>query len=134
MNSQNTLFRVVTYHRIAPVQGSLGLDPTMISATPDGFVRQMKYLANHYNIISICDILYAISNGKGLPPRATLISFDDGYYDLIKYAWPILQKLKLPAVIFVATEYASNPERSFWWDRIANAILNTETDFHHLFL
>lgn len=126
MSSQNTLFRVVTYHRIAPVQGSLVLDPAMISATPDGFARQMKYLAEHYNIISICDILDAITNGKSLPPRAVLISFDDGYYDLLKYAWPVLQKLKLPAVIFAATEYANNPEHSFWWDRIANAILNTE--------
>ena len=126
MSSQNTLFRVVTYHRIAPVQDSLVLDPAMISATPDSFARQMKYLAEHYNIISILDILDAITNGNNLPYRAALISFDDGYYDLLKYAWPTLQKLKLPAVIFVASDYASNPERVFWWDRIANAILNTE--------
>lgn len=125
MSFQNTIFRVVTYHRIAPVNRSLELDPAMISATPKGFRQQMYWLARHYNVISIMDILDALTNGTNLPSKAVLISFDDGYHDLLQYAWPTLKQYNLPAVIFVATDFVNHPNKAFWWDRIAAAIYNT---------
>lgn len=128
MNTQNTFFRVVTYHRIAPIKGPINLDPAMISATPEAFSEQMQYLVRHFNIISIDDILNSLNNGTSLPRRAILVSFDDGYHDLLEFAWPILEKLKVPAVIFVATDYINNPKKIFWWDRIANAVFNTKRE------
>lgn len=128
MNSKNAFFRVLTYHRIAPIKGPINLDPAMISATPEAFAEQMQYLVRHFNVISIDDILTSLNNGTSLPRRAILVSFDDGYHDLLEFAWPILEKLKVPAVIFVATDYINNPKKIFWWDRIANAVFNTKSE------
>ena len=40
-----------------------------------------------------------------IPPRTTVITFDDGYENVYLSAWPILKDLRLPATIFLATAF-----------------------------
>jgi len=110
---------------VAKIKGPVILDPAMISATPEDFARQMQYLSNNYNVISMRDFIAAVQNRAVLPKRPVLITFDDAYHDFIEYAWPVLKRFKLPATVFVSTAYAAKPEELFWWDKISNAFLNT---------
>ena len=41
----------------------------------------------------------------GLPERAALITFDDGYRSVHEYALPVLRELSCPAVLFVPTAF-----------------------------
>jgi glycosyltransferase involved in cell wall biosynthesis/peptidoglycan/xylan/chitin deacetylase (PgdA/CDA1 family) len=116
------LLRVLTYHRIAEPGHYPWLDPSLISATPTAFDQQMLYLSKNYRAVSIDDVLNAIENRQRLHGRSVLITFDDGYKDFAEYAWPILRKYALPAVLFVPTAYPGNPERRFWWDRLYYAM------------
>jgi peptidoglycan/xylan/chitin deacetylase (PgdA/CDA1 family) len=34
-----------------------------------------------------------------------VVTFDDGYEGVYRYAWPILRELKIPATVFLATAY-----------------------------
>jgi peptidoglycan/xylan/chitin deacetylase (PgdA/CDA1 family) len=115
------LLRVLTYHRVAEIADRPDLDPRLISTTPAVFDQQMRYLADHFNVAHMDDVIEAVQGGKPLPGRSVLITFDDAYCDFTNYAWPILTRHKLPATMFVPTAYPDRPDRSLWWDRLYRA-------------
>jgi len=121
------LLRVLTYHRVDEPDSRPWMNPGLISATPKVFDKQMEYLAAHYNVVTISDILSAIKtqDKNALPSRAVLVTFDDAYCDFEEHAWPILKHYGIPATLFVPTAYPDHPERTFWWDSLYQAIQYT---------
>jgi peptidoglycan/xylan/chitin deacetylase (PgdA/CDA1 family) len=119
------MLRILTYHRVAELQQTPTLDPHLISATPAAFATQMHYLARHYEVLSLEQVVQAVTTGLTLPKRAVLLTFDDAYADFGDTAWPILQQYRLPATLFVPTAYPDHPERAFWWDRLYQAVTGT---------
>ncbi|HKJ39872.1 MAG TPA: polysaccharide deacetylase family protein [Anaerolineales bacterium] len=119
---QPLLFRsltVLNYHRIDdPEDDNFATFKPNVSALPAQFDLQMKYLAENYNVVSASDVSAWIMDGRPLPSRAALITFDDGYYDNYANAFPILMKRKLPAIIFLASDYMES-STPFYWDLIA---------------
>lgn len=109
---------VLAYHRVidhtAPGFSTFAGN---VSASPEEFSAQMEWIADRFSVVSLADVAAAAS-GADLPDRAVLITFDDGYQDNIDNALPVLRRLSLPAVVFVATEYIRSGE-AFWWDRVA---------------
>ncbi len=114
--------RVLTYHRVAEPEDHQDLNPRTISATPDGFERQMRLLRRRYAVVSLAEVLNALGETAALPRRAVHVTFDDAYADLADHALPILEQLGLPATIFVPTAFPDHPERSFWTDRLYSAL------------
>ncbi len=115
---------VLAYHRIRNPSGFPFFEP-VISATPNGFARQMDIVSQKYNAISLADLHGWLDGGTPLPPRAALVTFDDGYRDNLEFALPILQERGLPAVVFLSTDYVSR-DRPFFWDAAAFCFRNTE--------
>jgi peptidoglycan/xylan/chitin deacetylase (PgdA/CDA1 family) len=113
--------RVLTYHRVCDRTHLHGADPSLLSATPAGFDRQMRHLAAHYRPVSAAEVIAAFRQERPLPQRAVLVTFDDGYRDFGEIAWPIMRRHGIPATLFVATAFAARPEREFWWDRLHRA-------------
>jgi hypothetical protein len=92
------------------------------SATPETFDEQLVYLKSNYNLVSIADLLAAYENQRKLPARPVLITFDDAYRNFAERAWPILKRHQVPVTLFVPTGYPDHPERTFWWDRLHQAV------------
>jgi peptidoglycan/xylan/chitin deacetylase (PgdA/CDA1 family) len=70
------------------------------------FDEQMAQLADlGYQPVSLDDVLAYYVDGKPLPPRAVLITFDDAYRDNLLNAVPVLRKHRYPAVLFVPIGY-----------------------------
>jgi peptidoglycan/xylan/chitin deacetylase (PgdA/CDA1 family) len=97
----------------------------MISATPAAFAQQMRYIARHYHVVAMTEVLQAVVNDTTLPRRAVLLTFDDAYHDFGSIAWPILSRYRLPVTLFVPTGYPNRPERAFWWDQLYHAMTYT---------
>lgn len=114
---------VLTYHRVHPLDDRQDLDPALLSATPDGFRKQLEHLAEHYRVLSMTECLEAIAE-RDVPPGAVAITFDDAYDDFCQYAWPILRSLEIPATMFVPTAFPDS-DLSFWWDRLSDALRST---------
>jgi peptidoglycan/xylan/chitin deacetylase (PgdA/CDA1 family) len=119
------VLRILAYHRVAELRDTPAVDVRTVSATPEGFARQMKHLARFYRAVSMPEVLEAVEKGRLLPKRAVLITFDDAYADFAEIAWPILKQFGLPATMFVPTAYSNQPERAFWWDRLYQAFAAT---------
>lgn len=119
------MLRILAYHRVAELRDTPALDARTISATPEGFARQMEHLARFYRVVSMPEVLEAMEKGRRLPKRAVLITFDDAYADFAEIAWPILKQLRLPATMFVPTAYPGDPERAFWSDALYQAFSTT---------
>jgi len=113
---------VLTYHRVDWPDARPFLSPAQLSATPDAFEQQMTYLARNCNVVGVEDVFDAVHQGKPLPPRAVLVTFDDAYADFAEHVWPVMQRLGLPVTLFVPTAFPDHPERGFWWDRLYNAL------------
>ena len=119
------LLRVLTYHRVDEPHAHPSLYPGLISATPEAFDQQMSYLAANYHVMAMPELLDACTRGRPLPPRAVMITFDDACCDFAEHAWPTLKRYRLPATLFVPTAFPDHPDRSFWWDRLYQAVSST---------
>jgi len=120
------MLHILTYHRIAEPSDTPALNPRLISALPVVFDRQMRYLAQHYDVISLQSFFHAVFTGVKLPKRAVLLTFDDAYIDFGTIAWPILKRYQLPVTLFVPTAFPSQPHQTFWWDNLYHSVMQTK--------
>jgi peptidoglycan/xylan/chitin deacetylase (PgdA/CDA1 family) len=110
---------VAAYHRICELPGDdYPFDPTLISASPAQFAREIDYLKRHLDVLSLAELMEGLKDTKLLPKRPALITFDDGYYDNFETALPILRDAGVPACFFVATGIVGTRDIP-WWDQIA---------------
>lgn len=115
------MLRVLTYHHVADPALTPLIYPR-VTVKPEAFEQQMHFLALHYQVVSMMDVLQAARTGSQLPERAVLITFDDAYRDFAENAMPVLRRYGLPVTLFVPTAFPDHPERAFWWDKLYAAI------------
>ncbi len=76
-------------------------------ASPETLRSDLKYLKeNGFETVVVQDLVDYV-NGQGtLPKKPVMITFDDGHYNNLYYALPILQEMDMKAVISVVGIYA----------------------------
>ena len=115
-------FQVLVYHRV-----NNEYDPFFMADTIEVFSKQIEYLASHFNICSLEDIVERLKM-KDVPENAVVITFDDGYRDIYLNAFPILKKLSIPATIFLPTD-SIGTGKVLWHDRVFSAFRETQELF-----
>jgi peptidoglycan/xylan/chitin deacetylase (PgdA/CDA1 family)/GT2 family glycosyltransferase len=92
---------VLLYHNICNVPSGV-LSETSLSRRR--FERQIGWLARRrYTAISPHDWFQWVTNGVRLPAKPILLTFDDGYADLVENAFPVLQHYGFRACVFLVT-------------------------------
>ncbi len=85
-------------------------DQRFLSVRTDLLVAQLHWLRdNGYQAVSVDQILAAHQGGKPLPPKAVLLSFDDGYRSFYTRAFPILKAMGWPAIWAPVGRWLSTP-------------------------
>jgi peptidoglycan/xylan/chitin deacetylase (PgdA/CDA1 family) len=73
--------------------------------TPEMFEGQMKMLKDrNIPVISMQDFLAWKRGEKNIPPKAAIITFDDGWKTQYEVGWPIMKKYGYPFTLFIYTE------------------------------
>lgn len=95
--------RILCYHGAwiadGPVYGSY------LFMSPDRFARRMALLRRlGYPVLPLGDAVRHLRAGT-LPPGATAITIDDGWYGTYAHMLPVLKAQGLPATIYVTTHY-----------------------------
>ena len=125
-----SLPRIITlmYHRIDETD----TDPWDICVSPQHFDEQVQFVKNNYNIISVKDVIEAVSTGN-IIDNSICITFDDGYADNYFNAKPVLEKYNCPAAFFIPTNFMGS-EKPFWWDELEMILLHSKQLPNHLSL
>lgn len=112
--------RILAYHGVDPCHDeALNFDGFQVA--PEVFTRQLRYLARHYRVLGLEDLVARLAGEGELPPNAVAITFDDGYANNARVAAPILKALGLPATFFLTTGFLDGSHRP-WWYRLRNAL------------
>ncbi|MFM7395911.1 MAG: poly-beta-1,6-N-acetyl-D-glucosamine N-deacetylase PgaB [Gammaproteobacteria bacterium] len=99
---------VISYHEI--VEPKDALIPSY-AVSPTMFVRHIDWLRNNgFHFVSVDQVIAAQQGGHPLPPKAVLLTFDDGYTSVATHAWPMLQMLRIPSVLAVVTSWQEASE------------------------
>jgi peptidoglycan/xylan/chitin deacetylase (PgdA/CDA1 family) len=110
---------IFNYHRVCP--RIPGIPAPTINVAPDRFREQIAGLQRRgYVIRPLAETLRNQRLGLPMPPRTVVLTFDDGFSSVYKYAWPILQELHAPATIFLCTAFLDT-EAPFFFDPWAKA-------------
>jgi peptidoglycan/xylan/chitin deacetylase (PgdA/CDA1 family) len=107
-------FGILTYHRV--VEATPGLPFPHFNVTPRRFRLQLEGLLRRgFRFWPLQRVLSAAAAGGAIPPRTVVVTFDDGYRNVYRQAWPALYDLEVPATVFLATAYLDQDE-PFWFD------------------
>lgn len=107
---------ILTYHSVAAAASAVWIDPRN-RLSPKLFERQMSFLAASRSVISMNTLLDALVGGDPLPAGSVVLTFDDGYRDILEVSAPILQRYELPALLYVPTGLVTRGE-SPWADEL----------------
>jgi len=96
---------ILVYHNIEPPHVGQSAGQRLLTVDTAVFRRQMSYLAtNRYVVVPLEALVEALEGHGSLPPRAVVITFDDGWLTQSQNALPILQQMHFTATFFVITK------------------------------
>lgn len=106
---------VLLYHHIQPQQQAIEKKETSLSVDNGMFDQQVGYLVSSgYNLITAKELVDALINKSGLPPKSILITLDDGYLDSYQYAFAVIQKYHIKANLMISTGLLGGPNYMSW--------------------
>jgi len=94
---------VLRYHAITPDAREVPYATPEICLPVAALRVQMAFVKRAYTVVSLDELVDRVARGKELPPRALAITFDDGYADNHRLAFPVLQRLGLPATVYLTS-------------------------------
>lgn len=94
---------IIMYHHISTSQKRLNA----YVITPEQFEDDLIYIKQKgYTTITMTQLINHQLKGEKLPEKPIIISFDDGYESTYAYAFPLLKKYDMCAVVSVVGSYA----------------------------
>jgi peptidoglycan/xylan/chitin deacetylase (PgdA/CDA1 family) len=116
------------YHEISePAQATWG----HLAVSPAVFREQLAYLHHAgYTTLTAGALASLLAQSGQVPPRAVILTFDDGFEDFHRHAVPTLAEYGFTATVFVTTGWvqdvgsdsaAGRPGRMLSWSQVAEA-------------
>lgn len=76
--------------------------------TPEQFAEDLRYLNRAFHPVSYQEVRAAVLEGRRLPPRAVMMSFDDGFAECETVIRPLLREHGVPCTFFLTTAFLDN--------------------------
>jgi peptidoglycan/xylan/chitin deacetylase (PgdA/CDA1 family) len=111
---------ILMYHRFSREK-----NPYKISSAE--FAAHLEYLSRNNHVLSLSEAIEHFQNNQPPPPNAAVITIDDGYADAYEIAFPILKKYKMPATLYVVTDFLDG-KCWLWTDLMRYVLQKTEKE------
>lgn len=113
---------VLTYHRVLPEgHPDRAFEQPGMLVTPELLAMHFRTLRHWFMPVHLDDWLKAAQSGQPPPGRSVAITFDDGWQDNYRYAFPVIQAEQMPATLFLVTDMIGTRQR-FWPNRLASLL------------
>ncbi|MBK8059371.1 MAG: polysaccharide deacetylase family protein [Gemmatimonadetes bacterium] len=127
---------ILVYHNIQPAADARGVRGADLTMRPEIFAAQMQFLKAHQiPVVSFTALVEALEGKRTLPPKAVVITFDDGRVNQLTNAVPLLKTLGFTATFFPFTHAMDRNPRYFTWAQLrelqgAGHIIGSHTSLH----
>ncbi len=104
---------ILTFHRVSRDAPPVMAENAGLDITPqflDAVLGELRRLG--YEIIALDDLPARLAAGSGAP--FAVLTFDDGYRDLVSEALPVLKAHRAPFTAFICTGFADR-QAPLWW-------------------
>ncbi len=133
--SQTVQVPIPMFHHIATGAAPDALSQSL-QVTPTLFAQQMDYLkAQGYHTITFNQLFNAMDYGGPLPKKPIILTFDDGYDDAYKFAYPILQAHGFSGMFYIITGKIGWGGQMTWGqmrDMLQNGMQMGSHTIHHV--
>lgn len=123
----NYNYVILMYHRVITRNEASGVVQPGMYVKPEIFERHMDFLQKHFYIVPISELISEhtrLSRDVYAKPLCAL-TFDDGWLDFYKYAFPILKAANVPATVLLPTDFIGTKDW-FWTDRLGYLFFKRE--------
>ena len=93
-------FNIIGFHGVS-LEDEHKRFPTLF-ISPASFERRLKFLVRHYRIIPLQEAFDQHRAGR-IKPNQVVLTFDDGFYNFLGRALPILKQYDAAATVYVVT-------------------------------
>lgn len=111
---------ILAYHRFGPTVAD-----SMTVTTPV-FEAQLKFLKdNGYTVIPLRALVdYRLGKAPPPPPRAVVITFDDGHRSVYEVALPLIKQYHVPVTLFIYPSAISNSHAPYamTWEQLQELV------------
>ncbi|HEX8845364.1 MAG TPA: polysaccharide deacetylase family protein [Pyrinomonadaceae bacterium] len=97
---------ILCYHSVSQQPIPQSSDQHKLHLASDLFTSHLDYLQRHNHVISLSEYLRARREGRRLPNKTAILTFDDGCRNFKTVAAPLLTERGLPAMSFIIIEKA----------------------------
>lgn len=105
---------ILVYHRFSARE----TDSTTVR--PQTFLAQISFFEeNGFRIVPLSDVLaWHAGVQDNLPPRALVLTVDDGHRSVYEVLWPMLKAHPVPITLFIYPSAISNASYAMKWDEL----------------
>jgi peptidoglycan/xylan/chitin deacetylase (PgdA/CDA1 family) len=112
--------RILMYHRFSR-------RPAWRMTDLATFEEHLRYLRQHWRIVSLDAVVDRFKTHGTFDPDEVVITIDDAYADFHELALPVLERLQVPATLYVPTDFVDGKEW-LWPDKLLWLVRNSERD------
>jgi peptidoglycan/xylan/chitin deacetylase (PgdA/CDA1 family) len=114
---------IVSYHRVvSDFTGELQRSIPGLLISQETFRRHLEEAAAaDYEFASIGDAVDVMAGRRVARRDLCVVTFDDGYRDVYRYAYPVLKQMGVPAITYLPTEFVGTDKR-FNHDRLFHLV------------
>ena len=107
-------------------RGGLCVQRRVVQRDAEEFARELRYLRQNLDVISVAELLGGLQKPALLPARPAVITFDDGYRDNGQIAAPLLREAGLTACFFLCSGIVGT-DKIPWYERFVCCLKKSES-------
>ncbi|MBC8160125.1 MAG: polysaccharide deacetylase family protein [Roseiflexaceae bacterium] len=106
---------ILMYHYVRTVDPALDSLGYALSVAPATFEAHLAWLReNGYSTVSMATAQRCIQGEAACPPKALVLTFDDGYLDAYTEALPALQRYGFVGTFYIVNSFVGQPGYMSW--------------------
>lgn len=95
-------------------------DPLPLTLSPERFARMIEEIQRSSEFVPLQRAL-AVSLDRDDSGLKFVVTFDDGYRDNYELAFPLMERYRVPATVYLSVDHVDG-SRSFWYESLISAI------------